>query len=50
MSLCTNPVNIGYIYLLLIYNYSYCFLFRTLEKYYVGDLVDNEMPIYAIDK
>lgn len=26
------------------------FMFRVLEKYYVGVLVDNEMPVYADDK
>ena len=25
-------------------------LFRVLEKYYVGELIDNEMPVYAEDK
>ena len=23
---------------------------RVLDKYYVGELIDNEMPVYAEDK
>lgn len=31
-------------------NYKFHFHYRVLEKYYVGELIDNEMPTYAVDK
>lgn len=29
---------------------SFVSFIRVLEKYYVGELIDNKMPVYAVDK